>query len=213
MKNSRLIIFDLDGTLIDAYSAIEKSFNYTMRKLKCPKQSAKTLRYAVGWGDKNLLRRFVKQRDLEEALAIYRQHHKFSLSKEARLLPGVKKTLFYLKQKGFKLAIASNRPTRFCLILLKSLKINELFDYVLCADKLQHIKPHPEIIFKILKRFKSPPEETIFVGDMAIDVQAAHRAKVRSFAIKGGSSKILELKKQKPDLLLNNINDLRKAVR
>jgi len=61
MKNLSLIIFDLDGTLLDAYGAIIESFNYTMRKVGCPKRDSLTIRRAVGWGDEFLLRPFVER--------------------------------------------------------------------------------------------------------------------------------------------------------
>jgi len=63
MRRIKLIIFDLDGTLVDAYPAIISSFNYTMQKLNYPVQDVLTIRRAVGWGDENLLRPFIKEKD------------------------------------------------------------------------------------------------------------------------------------------------------
>jgi len=195
MKNIRLVIFDLDGTLIDAYKAIYQSLNFTVAKLGYPCQSISVIRRAVGWGDKNLLRPFVDAEDLASALAVYRKHHEKSLLRYSRVFPQVKKLLASLKSKGYKLAVASNRPTKFSEILIRHLDLKKYFDFVLCADKLKKGKPHPEILKKIMKRFFIPPEQTLYVGDMAIDAQAGKGAAVRTVIVTTGSSNLSEIRK------------------
>lgn len=212
MHNIKLIIFDLDGTLVNAYPAIIKSFNYTMQKLGYPKQNNLTIRRAVGWGDDNLLKPFLNPKDFKKALLLYRRHHKNTLVKDSRLLPKVESVLSYLKDKGYKLAVASNRPTKFSWILIRHLKIEKYFDYVLCADRLRHIKPHPEILNRIRQRFSLRPGQTLYVGDMTIDVQAGRRAKIKTIAIGTGSNTIQELKKQRPYRIINKIKDLLKIL-
>jgi len=212
MQDIRLIIFDLDGTLLDAYAAITASFNYTMRQLNYPPQSSLTIRRAVGRGDENLLRPFINLKDLKKALLIYRRHHRTALMKGSRLFPKVKALLTYLKNKDYKLAIASNRPTRFSLILIRHLKLEKYFDYILCADRLKHIKPHPEILNKIMRRFSQGPDQTIYVGDMVIDAQAGERAKVKTIIVSTGSSTRDEIQKEKPHRIINRISDLLKIL-
>ena len=207
-----LIIFDLDGTLVNAYTAIIKSFNYTMRKVNAPVQKGRIIRRAVGWGDKNLLKPFVKRDALDRALVIYRAHHTQALLQWSRVIPGVKGLLTALKKKGRKLAVASNRPAKFTQILIRHLKIKPYFDYVLCADELKHGKPHPEILNAIMRKLSAKPSQTIYVGDMAIDIRAGKRAKVKTIAVTGGSSMRAELKKEKPDLILKRAADLLKML-
>lgn len=208
MKDIKLIIFDLDGTLVNAYPAIIRSFNYTMRKLNYSKQSATIISRAVGWGDKNLLKPFINLKDLKKALKIYRRHHKMSLLKDSRLFPGVFKVLSYLKKKGYKLAIASNRPTKFSWILIRHLGLERYFDYVLCADRLRHIKPHPEILNKIMQRFQVEPKQALYVGDMTIDVQAGKRAKVKTIIVITGSSTAWEIRRERPYRVIKRITEL-----
>ncbi len=224
----KLIIFDLDGTLIDAYPAITSSFNFTMRKLNYPAQGSLVIRRAVGWGDENLLRPFVKPKDLKKALLIYRNHHKQSLIKASRLMPRVKTLLVRLKNKGYKLAVASNRPTKFSLILLRHLNLKKYFTYVLCADRLKHGKPHPEILNRIMEWFSFPrepgipidksllsgikPKQTLYVGDMVIDVYAGRRAKVKTIIVPTGSSTRAEIVKEKPFRIIKKVIDLLKLL-
>lgn len=212
MPDIKLLIFDLDGTLIDAYPAIISSFNYAMRALKYPVRKDNLIRRAVGWGDEKLFRPFIKPADLKEALKIYRRHHAKSLLRQSRLFPGAKKVLTYLKSKGYKLAVASNRPTRFSRILIRHLKIRPYFDYILCADKLKHIKPHPEILRKIMHRQNSKPLETIYVGDMVIDAQAGRRAAVKTIIVTTGSSSRSEIRRQRPWRIIYKITDLLKIL-
>jgi len=212
MKDTLLIIFDLDGTLVDAYPAIIKSFNYAMRKMGYPKQDALTIRRAVGWGDANLLRPFIESKDSKRAVSLYRNHHRAALVKYSRLFPGVNMLFSRLKKKGYKIAVASNRPTRFSWILIRHLKIKKYFNYVLCADKLKHIKPHPQILSRIMDKFSMKPGETLFVGDMVIDAQAGRRAGVRTVIVTTGSSSRAEIKKEKPYRIIKEIRELPKLL-
>lgn len=212
MRKIKLIIFDLDGTLVNAYPAITRSFNYVMRKLHYPKQSSLAIRRAVGWGDENLLKPFVKKEDLKQAVFFYRRHHKRSLIQRSRVFPGIYRLLVYLRKKGYNLAIASNRPTKFSLILMAHLKITKYFDYVLCADKLKQGKPHPEILNQIRRRFLFEPGRVLYVGDMAIDAQAGRRAKVRTIIVTTGSSSLPEIRKERPCRIIKKLSDLMKML-
>jgi len=208
MQSAKLVIFDLDGTIIDAYPAIIESFNHAMRYLGYPQKSSLVIRRAVGWGDEALLRGFVRKTDLRKVLSAYRRHHAISLLKLSRLMPGALGILGYLKNKGYKMAVASNRPTRFSLILIKHLGLQKYFDYILCADKLKEGKPHPEILNKIIKRLSFKKSEAIYVGDMTIDAQAGRRAKVRTIIVTTGSSSKREISGEKPFRIIAKIGEL-----
>lgn len=179
-----------------------------MQKLGYPTKDSLTIRRAVGWGDDNLLKPFVKFKDLKRAVSLYRRHHRTALIKDSRLFPKVKRVLSRLKDRGYKLAVASNRPTKFSWILIRHLKIAQYFDFCLCADRIKHIKPHPEILNKIMQKFSLNPKQTIYVGDMVIDAQAGRRAKVKTIVVTSGSSTRKELKKAKPYKIITKITEL-----
>jgi phosphoglycolate phosphatase len=208
MDDISLVIFDLDGTLIDAYNAIYRSLNYTLRTLGYQRQKEQVICRAVGWGDRNLLKPFVKKRDLDRALAVYREHHIGSLRSGARLYPGVRRLLRTLRKRGYTLAVATNRPTRFSLELLRLLGIRSFFDAVLCGDKVRKWKPDPEILRLIMKRLHTLPAHAVYVGDMFIDMRAARRARVHPLAVTTGSSTRAELAQEQPELILPAVVNL-----
>lgn len=212
IKGLKLIIFDLDGTLVDAYPAIVGSFNYAMQKLGYPPRAGLVIRRAVGWGDENLLLPFIDSKDLKRALRIYRRHHRRALIQQSRIFTGVRALLRRLKIKGFNLAVASNRPTQFTLILMRHLGLDKYFDYILCADKLKRGKPDPAILKKIIQRFSVNSREAVYVGDMTIDAQAARRAKIRSVIVTTGSSGLTQIKKERPYRIIRRIRELSRLI-
>ncbi len=212
MGNIKVIIFDLDGTLIDAYQAISRSLNFTLDKCGLPKQSDLKIRRAVGWGDRELIKAFVADKEVGKALRIYRRHHKISLSKYARLIPGALEVLDFLDKKGYKLAVATNRPMIFTNIVLRHLKIKKYFDYVLCADRALRAKPCPDMLNKVLKKFSIEKKQAFYVGDMAIDALFARKAGVRAVIARGGSSTLKEIKKEKPFKIIKSLSFLCKVI-
>ncbi len=198
--------------MADAYEAISASVNFTLQKLGHKKASYLKIRKAVGWGDRRLLAAFLPENDVDAALLIYRRHHRVSLKKYSRLLPYSQGVLDYLRGNKIKSAIASNRPTEFTNILLNSLGVKGYFDYVLCADKLAEGKPNPEILLKITRELKISPGETLYVGDMVIDVETGRNAGVRVAAVLGGSNTLAEIKKARPFKIIKSLASLRKHL-
>lgn len=211
-KKLKAIIFDLDGTLVDAYKAVESSMNYALEQAGFPKVSAHTIKRSVGWGDRHLIEGFVGKEHAPRVLNVYRQHHKQSLKTGVEFLPGAQKVLKHLDRDGYILAIASNRPTRFTKSILKILKMDGHFDYVLCADKISRPKPYPDILRLILKKYKLQEHQALYVGDMTIDVKTGNSAGVRTVAVLTGSSTRQEIKALKPYKVISKMSLLRDII-
>lgn len=209
----KFFIFDLDGTLINAYPAIISSFNFTMRKLKYRPQKHDIIKKSVGWGDVNLLKPFFSKNDLKKGIVIYRRHHIKSLIKKARLMPYAYRVLSFLARKGIKMAVATNRPTRFTRLVLKHLKIESFFREVLCTDRLKYAKPNPLVLNMLVKHAKLLKSETIYIGDMALDAQAARRAGIDVLVVAAGSSSLAELKNEKPAYIVKDLKAIFKICR
>jgi len=208
MIEKHIFIFDLDGTLVDAYKAIEKSLNYTLINLGFKKTLFEKVKNAVGAGDKKFIELFFPVSFRKKALRIYRLHHKRSLMDYSKVKPGAKALLRFLKNKGKILAVASNRPRKFSNIILKSTGLEEFFDFCLCADEINCLKPNPKILEIILKRFNINKDFAVFIGDMAIDMETAKRAGIDAVFVKGGSSKTRDIKKFFGIKVINNLDSL-----
>ena len=194
MTDKQLFIFDLDGTLVNAYLAIEKSLNYALKTLGYGPVSFDTVRKSVGTGDLNFVKLFFKPADVDSALTIYRKQHKADLDRFCRLAPYAKQVLYTLKRRKKIIAVASNRPRFYSDILINRLDIKKYFDYVVCADELSALKPNPKMLKFLMKKFSMKKEQTVFIGDMDIDLETAKRAKVSAVYVSGGSSTLSSVK-------------------
>ena len=158
---------------------------------------------------------FVGEELADKAMTIYRPHHARALQLKGavKMLPGALGILKFLKGSEYKIAIASNRPTKYTRIILKVLGIAPFFDVVLCADKADKPKPYPDILWTIINRLKVDRKDVLYVGDMTIDVNCARRAEVRMVAVATGSSSKKELKELKPWRIIGKMNQLKEIIR
>ena len=203
----KLFIFDLDGTLINAYPAIVESMNYTLEQLRYPKAEPEKIIRAVGTGNDGLLKEFLPEKAIIKARQIYREHHKKNLAGKISLLPGALALLKNLKIKGKMLAVASNRPKETAVLLVKILGLEGYFDLVLTGEEVREPKPAPDILMALLKHFKVSKEEAVYVGDMDIDAQTGGAAGVKTIIVATGSSARQEIEAAKPDIILDSLND------
>ncbi len=214
LRNNALIIFDLDGTLVNAYPAVRSSINHTLKTMGYAPKSAAVIRRSVGWGDKHLLEGFLGKDKVVAALKIYRRHHAGAVkaANGVKFLPGAKTALTELKKDGYRLAIASNRPTKSTLLILKTLNARAYFDMVLCADKAKRPKPYPDMLVGILRALKIGKQDALYVGDMTIDVTTGRRAGIRTVAVATGSCTPAQLKRLKPWRMIDKMDRLKTVI-
>lgn len=208
-RKIELVIFDLDGTLVDAYQAITDSINHMLKVMGLPGQTHRRVKRSVGLGVHRLIRCFVEESQAAEALDIFRKHHDVRLRQEIKLLPGVRTLLPFLKDQGCSLAVASNRPTPFCQLILKELRMDHYFDHVICADAVRRAKPYPDMLKVILRKSRVEPARAIYVGDMVVDICCGQRAGVFVVGVSTGSCTRREILEARPDLWLPRIGALR----
>ncbi len=190
--NPELIIFDLDGTLIDSSDDIATAANKTLLELGLPQMSEEDIKARIGWGVRFLLERLLPpyragagedvRRDFEDLLTrsrkIFLGYYRENLTAKTRPYPGAIDTLDYLSSLDKKMAIITNKPIGFTEIVLRELGLARYFSVVLGGDSLKNRKPHPDPLFEVMERVKVEPEDSVMVGDSSIDCEAALGAEV-----------------------------------
>ncbi len=213
MKPIRLIIFDLDGTLVNTLEDIAQSVNFTLSRLGRPLLNLDTVRQYVGDGMEMLLTRALgKHTDLlEEAKGIYTAHQSGNLVVNSRLYPGVKETLEHFR--GLPLAVVTNKTLEFSEPLLEQLGIRPYFGMIIGADAGLPLKPAPDAFLSIMRRLAVPKERTVVVGDGTTDIRAGKAAGIATCAVTYGFRSEEELRKAGPDHVIHEFSELKHLFR
>jgi phosphoglycolate phosphatase len=201
------IIFDLDGTLIDSYPGILQSLNETLRHLGSPAVDLPTVKRMVGRGVENLMQQAAGER-WQEALKFFRQSYDRTHLSGSTLMPDVIQTLRLLREHGTRLAVASNKPPKYTRNILRHLQIDDFFQDVCGPDGSIKPKPDASMLTHVMKNLGVQDEQTLYVGDMALDAETAHNAHVAVALIPGGGASLEELQAAYPDYLLSHFSDL-----
>ncbi|AOD15892.1 phosphoglycolate phosphatase [Xanthomonas fragariae] len=185
-----LVIFDLDGTLVDSAPNIAEALNGTLQELGLQQFSQSTIRTWIGEGVHVLLTTALREagsnRDAVAEMPVMMRHYEMSLLHDPQLYPGVAEALAGLCDAGATLALCTNKPSRFIAPLLEHLGIAAHFSSVLGGDSLPQRKPDPAPLLQLAKQFQHTPQQCLMVGDSATDAAAAHAAGMPLAMVRGG---------------------------
>ncbi len=209
MKPIRLLIFDLDGTLVDTLEDITHSVNFTLGRLGRPLLHRDTVRQYVGDGMTMLLTRALGEHTdlLEEAKSIYTVHQSRNLVVRSRLYPGVQETLRHFR--SLPLAVVTNKTREFSEPLLEQFGIRSYFGMVIGADGGLPLKPAPDAFQRIMQKFGIAKERTAVVGDGTTDILAGRAAGITTCAVTYGFRTEEELRKAGPDHVIHAFPELK----
>ena len=169
-----LIIFDMDGTLVDSSLTIARAINHVRKNLSLELLDEATILEKVNDPHLNPAQYFYEAENFtpqheEWFSGYYRDNHE----NELNLYDGIHELLERLKLNGFKLAIATNAYRVSTLQSLKHLGIYELFDAISCYDDVGKGKPHPDMLIKLLNELNVTSKESLFIGDSERDELAS----------------------------------------
>jgi phosphoglycolate phosphatase len=209
MKPVSLLIFDLDGTLVNTLEDIASSVNFTLQKLGRPVVPLDSIRQFVGDGIEMLMRRALNGRDefLPDAVGIYKVHHSRNLLVRSRLYPSVIGVLEHFR--SIPKAVISNKTSEFVQPLLDGLKISRFFHTIIGADRGLPLKPAPDAVLRVLSDVGVPRDRTVMVGDGATDIQAGKAAGVMTCAVTYGFRSGDELREAGPDFVIHEFSELK----
>ncbi|WP_114973334.1 HAD-IA family hydrolase [Rhodoferax ferrireducens] len=198
MNNFDLVMFDLDGTLVETAPEICDAVNDTLRRFDLKDVTQQQVNDWIGFGTRELLvQALVYRGNINEAAvraseslsliaAEFDKHYQRRCGTRSQLYPQVRETLIALRERGVKLAVVTNKEGRYTATVLEVHQLTPLLDSVVSGDTLPTKKPNPAGIQSCLAQFDVSPERALFVGDSSIDVATARNAGVAVWALPYG---------------------------
>lgn len=217
MINVELMLFDLDGTLIDSKSDLAASINLMLAEVGRPALSEDTIGSFVGDGVRVLTYRSLtatepdhKPPDEElhaKGIALMHSYYQDQMFKTTRLYPGVEETLEFFKSK--RKAVVTSKEVRFTKIILDHFGIAQSFDAIVGGDTLPFRKPDPEPVIEAIKLLGGTAADAVMIGDSENDVNAGRGAGARTCAVTFGFRNRKQLSVTKPDVLIERFDQLK----
>ncbi len=210
----RAVLFDLDGTLVDSYNALTEAVNHARRTHGLNELSSTHIRELVGEGVERLLQRAFERTELSQSIVqAFESRYDDICCAESRVLADVDVTLQELHEMGVAMAVCTNKPTVFSNKILDFLGLSPYFRAIVGPDIAGARKPEARHLAVTLESVDCTREETLFVGDMPLDVRAARNSGIDVAVVATGSSTREQLTASNPDHFLERFSDLIKLVR
>lgn len=174
-------IVDLDGTMVDTLGDFVVALNRCLDDLGLPPIERNFVERTVGKGSEHLLRSTLAHLGAdaglyEAAWARYQVHYRAVNGDHAKVFPGVRRGLAWLRSRGLRLACLTNKPTAFAEPLLARKGLAAHFEQVFGGDAFERRKPDPLPLLRTCEALGSEPSRTLMIGDSSNDAQAAHAA-------------------------------------
>ena len=205
----RVLIFDLDGTLIDSKLDLALAVNAMLTHSGRPAASHEEIYSLVGNGAPTLVRRALGERatdaEVDSGLAYFLSYYREHMLDNTVLYPGVAECLAGVEK--YSLAVLTNKPVRFSVAILEGLGIAPYFRYVYGGNSFEKKKPDPIGVETLLRDFGASPKEAMIIGDSEVDVQTARNAGTWACGVTYGLGSE-RLPASAPDLLLDNLTEL-----
>lgn len=213
----QLVIFDLDGTLLNTLADLGNAANHALEKAGLPTHPAQAYPRFVGNGVRKLIERVLPEsqrspRMVDKLLVDFKQYYEAHLTDGTEPYPGIPELLRDLSERGVKLAVASNKYQSATERL-----VNHFFpDIPWAAIEGQKegipVKPDPSIVFEILSKSPTPKSEVLYVGDSGVDMETARRACVESCGVTWGFRPLDELLSNHADHVAGTTTQLLRLI-
>ena len=210
-----LLIFDLDGTLVDTAQDVHFCINETRAQMGLPPLSMEDARKSIGPGPDTFVDLVLpkeKKHLLDEFIKAFRSCYFDHLVDHSLPFDGVVDLLNELQNQGISLAVATNKPRRYTDKLLRDLDLLKYFSGIFTPDDVSSRKPDPEIILKVLEIMDAPAERTLLIGDTDNDILAGKGAGVRTCGVTYGYGPEDVLQALHPDFIIDHPEELLEIV-
>ena len=211
-----LVMFDLDGTLVDSVPDLAAAVDAMLLQLGRPPAGVERVRLWVGNGAQVLVRRALAdslEHERVDAAAAEAAHGLFMAAYAeshagTTVYPGVRECLDWLAGRDIALALITNKPSQFVAPLLAEVRLDGYFRWTVGGDTLPVQKPDPAALFWVMERAGCAPARTLFIGDSRNDVLAARAAGVTCVALSYGYNHGRPIAEEGPALVLDDLSRL-----
>jgi phosphoglycolate phosphatase-like HAD superfamily hydrolase len=213
-KDIQLVIYDLDGVLIDSNKAIVESFRLLHEEIGEPFNPDDILS-RIGVGLLEIFREILPEKhhdNLAELRLSYIRNFQGLGIECIRLLPEVAETLAEMNTRGFNQSVATNKTDYEAMRILKALKMDPYIDLYAGYGTVEKIKPEPDMILYTLDKFGVKPENAVFVDDTKIGLTAGIRAGVKTIGITTGNNTLEQIQEVSPSTIIHMFSDLPRIV-
>lgn len=213
MSSIQFLIFDLDGTLIDSRLDLTHAVNATLMHYNVPPLSEELVGQHVGTGVRPLIQNTLHPygiTDEVEVSEIFTRAYLKNAVKHTLVYEGVFETLKFFKH--LPKVILTNKANIFIDPILTRLELKDYFLEAFGRESFSKMKPDPEPVTGICKKFKVLPKNTMIVGDTDVDLRAGRLAGVKTCGVTYGFGSLESLKAQNPDLLISQMAELQKKL-
>jgi phosphoglycolate phosphatase len=196
MTQFDLVIFDLDGTLVDTLPDVHASINKTLVQLDLPQVQVEQTMRAIGPGPEEFIKFILSSENLHRAPDFYEAFRKIygrHSSDTSELFAGMPTLLKQLKKGNVRLALATNKSRPDTEPLIAKFRLDQLFDIILTRDDVQNPKPAPDMLLKACRLLNVSPQRTLMLGDTDNDILAAQKADILSCLALWGYSDFCDL--------------------
>ena len=209
----QIIVFDLDGTLINSAPDLCHALNTTLQEINIPPVTLEEVMGYLGDGALELIKRGISKNNKIEDYNTEKLRKRFleiydtCLLDKTNFYPNALNALRNLKRLNYTLAICTNKPEALAKRIIKGLNASHLFDIITGGDTYKYRKPDPKHLINTIVETGKPIEQAIMIGDSANDINCAKRASIPNIAVSFGYSKV-PVKFLKPDLIMNDYKNL-----
>jgi phosphoglycolate phosphatase len=206
-----LLVFDLDGTLIDSALDLALSVNAACSEIGYPEREHEEIHSFVGNGAPMLIKRALGEEApeaaAEQALHIFLQYYGDHMLDNTGLYPGVAESLDAFRAAGIKMAVLTNKPENFSRRIIEGLELTDHFFQIYGGDTFDEKKPDPEGLCRLMDEAEAESSRTLMVGDSSVDILTAVNAGAKSCGVTYGL-RPESLKDPIPDILVDKMSEL-----
>ncbi|MDJ0740220.1 MAG: phosphoglycolate phosphatase [Gammaproteobacteria bacterium] len=216
LKKPKMILIDVDGTLVDSVPDLAYCVDEMMRRLGRQPHGEARVRNWVGNGVERLVRRALVGRldgepsdaDFARAYPVFLELYADNTAQRSQLYPGVREGLAYLETRGYRLGCVTNKAAQFTIPLLEHFGIHDAFGIIVAGDTLAVKKPDPGPLLYAAQHFGVDPGDALMLGDSRSDVTAARAAGFQIVCMSYGYNHGEDIRDYAPDAVIDSMAEL-----